>query len=54
MNRIILCGSNILRIVPEMHAAERRTWNSKPSEDTNVTKAEGVLEPATGAPFVKV
>ncbi len=29
------------RIVPETQAAERRTWNSKPSEETSVTKGEG-------------
>jgi hypothetical protein len=33
----ILDGSSMRRMVPEMQAAERRTWNSKPSEDTRVT-----------------
>jgi hypothetical protein len=28
------------RIVPETQAAERRTWNSNPSEDTRVTNGE--------------
>jgi hypothetical protein len=31
------------RIVPETHAAERRTWNSKPSEEVSVTKGGGVV-----------
>ncbi len=28
--------------MPDTQAAERRTWNSKPSEDTRVTNGEGV------------
>jgi len=39
----ILLVSSILRIVPETQAAERRTWNSKPSEETKVTNADGAL-----------
>ena len=35
---------SILRIVPETQAAERRMWNSNPSEETRVTKADGVEE----------
>jgi hypothetical protein len=31
------------RIVPETQAAERRTWNSKPSEEMSVTNGEGVV-----------
>ncbi len=34
---------SIRRIVPETQAAERRTWNSKPSEEMSVTKGDGVV-----------
>lgn len=37
-----LCASSMRRKVGDTHAAERRTWNSKPSEETRVTKGEGV------------
>lgn len=30
--------------MPETQAAERRTWNSKPSDEMSVTKGEGALE----------
>ena len=33
----VLCMSSIRRIVPDLTAADRRMWNSKPSEDTRVT-----------------
>ena len=38
-------------MVPEMQAAERRTWNSKPSEDIRVTKGDGFdsEEPVVGS-----
>lgn len=39
-----LLALSIRRIVPETQAAERRTWNSKPSEETSVTKGEGEEE----------
>lgn len=32
-----LAGSSIRLIVPETVAQDRRTWNSKPSEETSVT-----------------
>lgn len=38
----LLCVSNMRRIAVDTQAAERRTWNSKPSEETRVTKGEGV------------
>lgn len=41
-SNFVLCVSSILRIVPETHAADRRTWNSKPSEEMRVTNGEGV------------
>jgi hypothetical protein len=31
-------------MVPETQAAERRTWNSKPSEEMRVTNGDGVVE----------
>lgn len=40
----VLLVLSILRIVPETQAAERRRWNSKPSEEMRVTKGEGVVE----------
>jgi hypothetical protein len=42
------------RIVPETQAAERRTWNSKPSEEMRVTKGGGVVvvEVETGSVVV--
>jgi hypothetical protein len=38
----VLFVSSIRRIVPETQAAERRMWNSKPSDEISVTSGEGV------------
>lgn len=39
----ILCTSSMRRMVPDMQAADRRTWNSKPSAETRVTYGESCL-----------
>jgi hypothetical protein len=41
-------------MVPEMQAAERRIWNSKPSEDTRVTYGDCEVVDALGPPLLMV
>lgn len=36
----ILCGSSMRRMVPDTQAADRRTLNSKPSDDMRVTHSD--------------
>jgi hypothetical protein len=38
------------RIVADTQAADRRTWNSKPSDETSVTKAEAEAGVAAAPP----
>jgi hypothetical protein len=41
---VVLCGSSMRLMVPEMFAASLRTMNSKPSFETSVTNSDGPFD----------